>query len=73
MAKTLEQRIQDIVKDNPQVDLKKVLQGHVLIEKFRTTSRRRGYGLALPMSGKRAHVPDDDIHGRRTVHFQRSF
>lgn len=73
MAKTLEQLIRDIVKDNPQVDLKKVLQGHVLIEKLRSTGRRRGYRLALPMSGKRVYVLDDDIHDRRTVHLQRSF
>jgi len=69
MAKTLDQLLQDILKDNPQVDPKKVLEGHALSEGLRQTGRRRrGYRLTLPSSRKRVHVHDDDIHDPRTVH-----
>lgn len=71
-TKTLDQLIKDIIKCNPQVDLKKVLEGHALTETMRLTGRRRGYRLALPMSGKRVYVLDDDLHDHRTVHLQKS-
>lgn len=66
--KALEKLIKDIIRDNPEVDLKQVIEGHALTETLRVTGRRRGYRLALPMSGKRVSVLDDD----RTVHLQQS-
>lgn len=69
MDKTLKQLLQNILKDNPQVDLKKVLEGHKLTEGLRGSARRRrGYRLALPSSRKRVSVHDDGINDHRTVH-----
>ena len=72
MDKAMEKLIEKILKNNPQVDCRKLLEGHALTEKVRRMGRRRGYRLALPMSGKRVRVLDDDLQDYRTVHLQKS-
>jgi hypothetical protein len=69
MDETLKKLLQRIIKDNPQVDLKRVLEGHRLTEGLRGPGRRRrGYRLALPSSQKRVSVNDDGINDHRTIH-----
>jgi hypothetical protein len=69
MDETLKKLLQEIAKDNPQVDLKRVIEDHKLAERLRGPGRRRrGYRLALPSSQKRVSVNDDGINDYRTVY-----
>ncbi len=72
MDKTKEKLIKEILKNNPQVDLNKLMEGRALAGKLKQTIRRRGYRLALPMSGKRAYILDEDNCDHRTVRLHQS-
>jgi hypothetical protein len=68
MPKTPKQLIKEIFKNNPQVDLNRIIEVHEATERRRALGRqRRGYRLTLPMFRKRAHAVDDDVHDPRTL------
>ncbi len=64
-----EELIRDILKNNPQVDPKKLLEGLAATKNLRSVGRRRrGYNLSVPTSRKRVRILDDDLNDPRTVH-----
>jgi len=68
MRKSIKELIEEILKNNPQIDPEKIAQEHAAAEQRRALSRhRRGYRLILPMFRKRAHAADDDTHDPRTL------
>ena len=61
--------IKKILKENPQVDIQKLGQGLKLSKKLRSIGiMKRGYGLALPYSRRRAHVSPQPY----TIYLKRS-
>ncbi len=70
-AKSMEELIRDILKNNPQVDPKKLLEGRAATENLRKIGRRRrGYNLSIPTSRKKVRILDDDLDDPRTVHLR---
>ncbi len=70
MDKKQKQLLENILSKNPQVDVQKVAEGHMLLERLRCLGRRRSYSIALPMSGRSARLLDDSIQDSRTVNLR---
>ncbi|HET6842242.1 MAG TPA: hypothetical protein VFK06_11250 [Candidatus Angelobacter sp.] len=61
--------IQEIVKDNPQVDLAQLEEWRNLREMIRVQGRDRNRHLCTyPMQGRRAQIVDDNDSDARVIH-----
>lgn len=71
MPRTKEKLLEDILRKNPRISRKAVIAGCELAERLsKNRVRRRGYRIALPMTGKNVRGLDDETQDYRTIHLQ---
>jgi hypothetical protein len=68
MTKKLEKLLKEIVKENPQIDIKAILEQHAVTQTSRSLGRRRReYKLILPTSRRQVRVLNDRVEDRRAI------
>lgn len=71
MPRTKEKLLKDILRKNPQISRNAVIAGCEFAERLRKSClRRRGYRIALPMTGKNVRSLDDEAQDYRTIRLQ---
>ena len=71
MPKTKKQILKEILKNNPRINRDRVIAGCEMTERLRKNlARRRGYQIALPMTGKSIRGLDEETQDYRTIHLQ---
>ena len=71
MRSKKEQMLREVLKKNPQINRTVVIAGCELAERLRKSRvRRRGYQIALPMTGKNVRRLDDESQDYRTIYLQ---
>ena len=68
MTKKLESLLKQIIKENPQIDIKTILEQHAVTQVSSSLGRRRReYKLILPTSRRRVRVLNDRVEDRRAI------